>query len=115
MRDIWWMYIDKWMWFLGMRGHANIVSFGQNTPFIGIGSHRKIRYFLEDIQRSKFFYDARPISNILTLPSMIGTLDEILYNYKKNKQEMQIEFIRQKRILKQFNRKILLLMNKKYN
>lgn len=34
---------------LGMRGHANILSFGQNTPCIGLGEHNKVKWFLEDV------------------------------------------------------------------
>jgi polysaccharide pyruvyl transferase WcaK-like protein len=31
----------------GMRGHATIIPFGQNTPCIGLGSHKKVKWFLE--------------------------------------------------------------------
>lgn len=34
---------------LGMRGHANILSFGQNTPIIGLGEHNKVKWFLDDV------------------------------------------------------------------
>ena len=34
---------------IGMRGHANIIPFGQNTPCIGIGEHNKVRWFLEEV------------------------------------------------------------------
>ncbi len=34
---------------LGMRGHANIIPFGQNTPFIGLGAHNKVKWFLEEV------------------------------------------------------------------
>lgn len=33
----------------GMRGHANIIPFGQNTPFIGVGTHNKVKWFLEEV------------------------------------------------------------------
>ena len=39
----------------GMRGHAGIVSFGMNTPFIGIGHHNKVKWFMEDVGLSDFF------------------------------------------------------------
>lgn len=34
---------------IGMRGHANIVPFGQNVPVMGLGSHNKNKFFLEQI------------------------------------------------------------------
>lgn len=34
---------------LGMRGHSGIVSFRMNTPFIGLGQHNKIKWFMEDV------------------------------------------------------------------
>jgi polysaccharide pyruvyl transferase WcaK-like protein len=34
---------------IGMRGHANIISFGQNTPCVGLGQHNKVKWFLEQI------------------------------------------------------------------
>ena len=34
---------------LGMRGHSGLISFGLNTPFIGLGQHNKIRFFMEDV------------------------------------------------------------------
>ena len=36
----------------GMRGHANIIAFGQNTPSIGIGQHNKVKWFLEQVNLS---------------------------------------------------------------
>ena len=42
---------------IGMRGHANIVPFGQGTPIIGFSSHRKVRYFLEDVGLERYMID----------------------------------------------------------
>ncbi|GAB3174579.1 hypothetical protein GCM10027059_47060 [Myceligenerans halotolerans] len=39
---------------IGMRGHATMVSFGLGTPVLGIVSHPKVRYFLEDIGRPEW-------------------------------------------------------------
>jgi len=44
---------------IGMRGHANIIPFGQGTPIIGFASHRKVRYFLEDSCLSEYLVDLR--------------------------------------------------------
>ena len=37
---------------VGMRGHSNIVAFGQNTPCVGIGEHNKVKWFLDDVELS---------------------------------------------------------------
>jgi len=39
---------------IGMRGHANIISFGQNTPTIGLGRHNKVKWFLEQAGLDQF-------------------------------------------------------------
>lgn len=95
---------------IGMRGHANIVSFGQNTPFIGIGSHRKIRYFLEDIRRTKFFFDVRPEGEIYSIDHMKDILNEIIDNYQAQKVQMMKELSRQKIIFDKFNKKVIALL-----
>lgn len=38
----------------GMRGHACIVPFGQNTPVIGIGQHKKVKWFLDEVGLAEF-------------------------------------------------------------
>lgn len=42
---------------LGMRGHANIIPFGQEVPFIALGSHHKNRFFLEQIGKPGNIFD----------------------------------------------------------
>jgi len=39
----------------GMRGHANIIPFGQYTPFVGIGTHNKVKWFLEEVGMPECF------------------------------------------------------------
>lgn len=36
---------------LAMRGHANILAFGQYTPFVGLGEHNKVKWFLDDVNQ----------------------------------------------------------------
>jgi polysaccharide pyruvyl transferase WcaK-like protein len=43
---------------IGMRGHATMVPFGLGTPVLSIVSHPKMRYFLEDIGRLSWAFDA---------------------------------------------------------
>ena len=43
---------------IGMRGHATMVPFCLGTPVLSIVSHPKMRYFLEDIGRLYWAFDA---------------------------------------------------------
>jgi len=96
---------------LGMRGHANIVAFGQNTPFIGMGSHRKVRYFLEDIGRSEYFFDVRPESGRLyTYETMKSLLFRLVDDLQTEKERMKKEWNRQLEIFERFNQKVLNLL-----
>lgn len=95
---------------LGMRGHANIVSFGQNTPFIGIGSHRKIRFFLEDISRSEYFFDVRADGNMYSFANMKKSMDYLINHLQLEKIQMAKHLSKQEIIFENFNRKILNLL-----
>lgn len=68
---------------LGMRGHANIISFGVNTPMIGIGQHRKVKWFLEEIDRSEYLV-ALNQSNQEDYSLLSHKIDQILSNDIKN-------------------------------
>lgn len=39
---------------LGMRGHAQMIPFGCQTPILSLVSHDKIRWFLDDIERPEW-------------------------------------------------------------
>lgn len=39
---------------IGMRGHAQMIPFGCGTPIISLISHDKLRWFLEDIERTQW-------------------------------------------------------------
>jgi tetratricopeptide (TPR) repeat protein len=43
---------------IGMRGHATMIPFGLGTPVLSIISHPKMRYFLDDIDRPAWGFDA---------------------------------------------------------
>jgi hypothetical protein len=43
---------------IGARGHAQMIPFGLNTKIISIGTHDKIRYFLDDIDSMDWYVDA---------------------------------------------------------
>jgi polysaccharide pyruvyl transferase WcaK-like protein len=42
---------------LGMRGHAQLIPFGCNTPIVSIVSHNKMQWFLEDIGQPEWGTD----------------------------------------------------------
>lgn len=42
---------------LGMRGHAQLIPFGCNTPIISIVSHNKMQWFLDDIEQPEWGAD----------------------------------------------------------
>lgn len=42
---------------IGMRGHAQMIPFGLNTKIISLGSHEKMKYFLEDIDALDWYID----------------------------------------------------------
>ncbi|MFC8599621.1 polysaccharide pyruvyl transferase family protein, partial [Isoptericola sp. NPDC057191] len=44
---------------VGMRGHATMIPFGLGTPVLSLVSHPKMRYFLDDVGRPGWGFDAR--------------------------------------------------------
>lgn len=42
---------------LGMRGHAQMIPFGLNTKIISLGTHDKLRWFLEDIDSLDWYVE----------------------------------------------------------
>lgn len=42
---------------IGMRGHAQMIPFGLNCHIISLGSHDKMRWFLEDIDAEDWYID----------------------------------------------------------
>jgi polysaccharide pyruvyl transferase WcaK-like protein len=44
---------------MGLRGHAQMIPFGVNCKIISLGSHNKLRYFLEDIEAADWFVDLK--------------------------------------------------------
>ncbi len=42
---------------IGMRGHAQMIPFGLNCEIISLGTHDKMRWFLEDIEATDWYID----------------------------------------------------------
>jgi len=64
---------------MGMRGHAQMIPFGLNCKIISLGSHDKMRWFLEDIEATEWYLNIREdISNLKhnILEKTIGQLED---------------------------------------
>ncbi len=74
---------------IGMRGHAQMIPFGCNTPVISIVSHNKMQWFLDDIEQPAWGADV--LSNTFEkelLSKSIHSLEQFDHNmtYIKDKQ-----------------------------
>lgn len=49
---------------LGMRGHAQMIPFGLNREIISLGSHDKLKWFLEDIDAKDWYIELKDIKNL---------------------------------------------------
>lgn len=78
---------------IGMRGHANIIPFGQNTPCIGIGEHNKVKWFLEEVGLSDLYVPLNldKQSNKDEVSRIIDTVIKNLPTYKANMLSSKIE------------------------
>ncbi len=63
---------------IGMRGHANIIPFGVGTRVIGIGSHNKNRFFLEEIGEPNALIDVRGYPEGCNAGAMRALIDRVL-------------------------------------
>lgn len=71
---------------IGMRGHAQMIPFGCNTPILSIISHDKLKYFLEDIGHTEWGVDV--LSDDFE-KELLNTSNYILNN--KDKIHIEIE------------------------
>lgn len=71
----------------GMRGHANIIPFGQNTPFIGIGAHSKVKWFLDEVGMSRHFISLNDDNDFYRA---IDLANDIIRNSNKYKEQMAV-------------------------
>lgn len=55
---------------VGMRGHANIIPFGQSVPVIGIGRHNKVKWFLEEVGLGEYFVPLNDSDDVERLQDM---------------------------------------------
>lgn len=95
---------------LGMRGHSNIVSFGQNTPCIAIGSHRKLRYFKYNICDEGNIIDVRDIKNI-NEEKIYNLIRKNIEQLDERKDILSKELAKQRKIEMDFNKKIMSIIS----
>jgi polysaccharide pyruvyl transferase WcaK-like protein/SAM-dependent methyltransferase len=62
---------------IGMRGHAQMIPFGVNTMILTLGTHNKMRWFLEDIDALDWYIDVR---NTESLDEVIADKAIALFN-----------------------------------
>jgi len=98
---------------LGMRGHANIVSFGQHVPFIPLGSHRKNRYLLEDIREDRYYIDVRT-PELGTKERMVSLVEQLLNERNSYMERHEKAYAVMRERFDSFNRKTLSLLDKRY-
>lgn len=73
---------------IGMRGHAQMIPFGCNTPILSIVSHDKLKWFLDDIGHPEWGVDVRD-ENFEQL--LLGKALDGYYNTKKYVEEIMIQ------------------------
>jgi len=97
-----------------MAEYSNIVSFGQNTPFISFGNQRNQRNFLEEIKRSKYFIELRSQS-ACSYFSMSQMMERLLQEYDHEKLICGVELEKQKIKYLGFNQRIIDILIEKIN
>lgn len=68
---------------IGMRGHANIIPFGQNVPMVGIGQHNKVKWFLDDVERGKYLVKLDKGGDEAVLEQLVVEVIENMEYHKK--------------------------------
>ncbi len=72
---------------IGMRGHAQMIPFGLNTEIITLGTHDKMKWFLEDIDSMEWYIDLQ--EDIEYLDKKI--YDRFLYVHEDNRDSTKIK------------------------
>jgi len=75
---------------VAMRGHANIIPFGQNTPCIGIGEHNKVKWFLDDVDL-KDLYVPLDRDTELNINKLRNAIDDVVSNIDEYKYNMSLK------------------------
>ncbi len=73
---------------MGLRGHAQMIPFGVNCKIISLGSHNKLRYFLEDIGATDWFVDLKTDPDTIS-ERILATFETIQNNGQQTSQRLQ--------------------------
>ncbi len=67
----------------GARGHAQMIPFGVNCKIISLGSHNKLKWFLEDIDAEDWFINLKEgISDLNS--TVVSTFENLMKNGSEN-------------------------------
>ena len=73
---------------IGMRGHAQMIPFGCQTPILSIISHDKMQWFLDDIQHSDWGVD---VTSKLFEKQLLEKSIDYYQNSQKHHQEIIVQ------------------------
>ncbi len=95
---------------IGMRGHACIFSAGANVPFIPLGSHNKLQYFINDLEIENI--SIRMIDNDdLDEKKLYNKILKVSQNIKKTKKLLKKSVSEKVKIIDNYNSKIAKLFD----
>jgi polysaccharide pyruvyl transferase WcaK-like protein len=83
---------------VGMRGHAAICAIGVGTPFVGIGSHDKVRGFLDEIGMAD-----RTVDMSEGPERVVARLEAILDDLPSERQRIQQTRVRLRQAAREFH------------
>lgn len=77
---------------IGMRGHAQMIPFGLNCEIISLGTHDKLKWFLQDIDATDWYVDLQQEGDIKQkILDIFTDMHEIHYNETKKRLNDQQE------------------------
>ncbi|MEP4034019.1 polysaccharide pyruvyl transferase family protein [Roseibium polysiphoniae] len=76
---------------IGMRGHANIIPFGMNTPLLGLGSHDKVGFFLEEVGLAENWLSTQSDTKAGGAAGIAAKIRGVLQNRSVMKQDMALQ------------------------
>jgi SAM-dependent methyltransferase len=72
----------------GARGHAQMIPFGVNCKIISLGSHNKLKWFLDDIDAVDWFVNLKEdVSNLDT--NLFNAFNELMQNKTQNETRLE--------------------------
>ncbi|MEQ8356261.1 MAG: polysaccharide pyruvyl transferase family protein [Kiloniellaceae bacterium] len=95
---------------IGMRGHSNIIPFGLGTPVIGLGSHNKNRFFLNQIGEDKAMINTQSYPEGCSTEAMLDTILAVVDDGERvARQARRLTDLTD--VSRRFNERVVALMN----